>query len=255
MKKPSSLSVGEVLTQGFDAVAFNPIGTLLPALLFGALPAAMIGYFIEGASADIELDLGILALSIIFSAITNMTVQGTLTRVVLAHLNGDDVPSRYSVRSGFRVAGALIGGGLVIGIISLVTSALLLLPGLMLYALWSVAAPVLVDERRGLTSALKRSAALVRPVFWRVMLLDALILVTYFVFWLILGLAGIWFQYGHSALVEDIPTPLPLGFYLLAALPVALASAVWGAVMVVLYSKLREHADGQPTTYLATIFS
>jgi hypothetical protein len=73
------------------------------------------------------------------------------------------------------VVGLLAGIGVVVGFI------LLIIPGLILITIWSVAAPVVVLERPGAVRALRRSRELVRGNGWQVfgviLVLDILVVI------------------------------------------------------------------------------
>ena len=62
----------------------------------------------------------------------------------------------------------LLGLGIVAGIAIGIGFLLLIVPGLILMTIWSVAAPVLVLERAGVFASLGRSRELVRGNGWQV---------------------------------------------------------------------------------------
>ena len=244
-------SIGRVLARGTGAVAADPARTLGRALLFGAAPACLYNYFAERASADETLAVAAAVASLVVGAVTNLAAQGALTPVVL---EGRDGAGRTGVGGAVRALPALVAAGLLVGVLCLVAGAFALLPGLALFALWSVAGPAIAAEGLGPVSGLRRSAALVRPVFWRVLLLNTLLLVGYLVFWLAIGAGGLYLWYGSDAFVGDEPTPLPLGFWLASAPLWTAATALWGSVAAALYAALRERLDGVPSDHLRRVF-
>ncbi len=91
------------------------------------------------------------------------------------------------------VLGSLILVSIVAGIAIVIGFALIILPGLILLTIWSVAVPVIVVERPAGLGALGRSRALVRGNGWRVF---GVILVLYF---LVLVVSGALQAAGDSA--------------------------------------------------------
>jgi uncharacterized membrane protein len=79
------------------------------------------------------------------------------------------------------VLGQLILVGIVAGVGIVIGFVLLIVPGLILITIWSVAAPVVVLERPGVFAALARSRELVRGNGWQVfgviLVLDILVVI------------------------------------------------------------------------------
>jgi hypothetical protein len=123
------------------------------------------------------------------------------------------------------IAVGIVGGiGIVIGLL------LLVIPGLVLITLWSVAAPVVVLERPPGVRALRRSRELVRGHGWQVfgviLILDVLVLVASSALELLANSAGAGVGIIVRVIIGVLTAPLP-----------ALAAAV-------LYFELRR--AGQP---------
>ena len=72
------------------------------------------------------------------------------------------------LRAATPVLGQLILVGIVAGIGVVIGFILIIIPGLFLLTIWSVAAPVVVLERPGVFAALRRSRELVRGNGWQV---------------------------------------------------------------------------------------
>lgn len=261
MRGTEELTIARVLSRGLRVATADPASIMGTALLFGALPASIIGFAVEIAWDIVERaggDAGMTAmllLSLVAGMVTNMTVQGALASAVLADADGRCLSAGEAMRPAWRALGALIASGIAIGTAVLAAATLLVIPGLLLYALWSVAAPAIVAERCGVLAGLRRSAALVRPVFWRVVLLNMLLLFGYLAFSIALSLAGTYLWHGAAALASDDAAPMPLSYWFVFALAVTPASAAWAAVIGALFTELRERAEGRSTDHLARIFA
>jgi hypothetical protein len=113
------------------------------------------------------------AASAVFSMVGVVVYAGILDKVVGAHLHGHpdlDVPEIWRVLP----LGRLVAADVVLAVATLVGLALFVVPGVIIFTLWSLVGPVLTIEDRTVGSALRRSAHLVRPHFWLTLLLVTL---------------------------------------------------------------------------------
>ena len=90
---------------------------------------------------------------------------GILDKVVGAHLHGHP---DLSVREIWNVLPLrrLLAADVLLAIATLVGLALFVIPGVILFTLWSLVGPVITIEDRSVGSAFRRSWHLVRPCFW-----------------------------------------------------------------------------------------
>jgi uncharacterized membrane protein len=131
---------------------------------------------------------------------------------------------------------------------------LLIVPGIMLYIRWSVAAPALVEERIGVFDALGRSSDLTDGARWKIFGLELVALVGY---WMFSGaVAAILFSMygGMEGMRATAATGFPLTYYAISAVSSTITSAVWGVIQTALYVELRNWKDGPPTDALAEVF-
>jgi hypothetical protein len=98
---------------------------------------------------------------------------GILDKVVGAHLHGHpDLTLRevWTVLPLWRLGGADV----LLALTTIVGTALFVVPGVVIFTLWSLVGPVITIENRSVTSAFGRSYQLVRPRFWLTLLLVTL---------------------------------------------------------------------------------
>jgi hypothetical protein len=90
---------------------------------------------------------------------------GILDRVVGAHLHGHP---DLSVREIWRVLplGRLLAADVVLALATLAGLVLFVVPGVVIFTLWSLVGPVITIEDRSVASAFRRSWRLIRPCFW-----------------------------------------------------------------------------------------
>src|SRR4029077_1433920 len=129
------------------AVVFVCTG-ILTALLIAAAPALAL-------------------LAIVISLVATTLFTGMIVQLVADLQDGRrDASVGELLRAAVPVIGQLILVGIVAGVAIVVAFVLLIVPGLILITLWSVAAPVVVLERPGVFAALGRSRELVRGNGW-----------------------------------------------------------------------------------------
>lgn len=110
--------------------------------------------------------------SIILALVGGLLVQGALVEVVRDLHEGRDAGpiGTYYTRTRDRL-GTLLGASLLYGIGVAVGFLLLLVPGLIAVARWSLIVPLVVIERLGVREAFSRSSALVKGQTGRVLVL------------------------------------------------------------------------------------
>ena len=137
---------------------------LVPAALIVFVPVAILnGVLLASGGVLVAL------LTAFIGTVATYWYQGMV--VEAAH---DIMDGRRDHRVGTLVASVrpvvltLVVTGIVAGIGILIGFILLVVPGLFLLTIWSLAAPVVVVERKGVTDALGRSRDLVRGHGWQV---------------------------------------------------------------------------------------
>ncbi len=151
---PASLNIGSILSRTFSTVKENPAVFLGTAML-AALPDAVISFLAAGYSDSKNAWL----FSTVISSVLYLVVQGAIAHAVYRCLRREHAAVGESVSRGtahlipILVASILSGFGVVLGF------AALLVPGLILCCMWSVAIPACVVERLGPIQSMSRSAA------------------------------------------------------------------------------------------------
>ncbi len=105
------------------------------------------------------------AMSAVFSMAGVVVYAGILDKVVGAHLHGHP---DLSVREIWRVLPLrrLAAADVVLAAVTLAGLALFVVPGVVIFTLWSLVGPVITIEDRSVSAAFRRSWQLVRPCFW-----------------------------------------------------------------------------------------
>lgn len=245
-----SLGVGGIVADSFSILFKN----FVKVMILGFVPGA-IGLIISGMlnGWDVALGLavpGFASGGAIGGFVIGLLVQLALYGITIALL----VQLAYDTKLGRPVSiGRYFGPalsaaipitilGLVIGVLAGLGTLALLLPGLWIYAVYSVTAPVIVIEKAGF-GGMGRSAALTKEYRWPI--LGAVILVgicSAVINFIGLYIAGFFGAIGVVALM------------LVTAALTAVAYGLSGISIALIYARLREIKEGVGVDELASVF-
>ena len=157
------LSVGDTLSRTFS-IYRDQAGVLLPVAFWLFLVLAIA----ELLAGDNELSLFVV--SFVLGLTITFLYQGMVVALVKDVQDGRrDHSVGELMRLVLPVLMPLIGAGLLVALGAGIGLLLLVAPGLYLFTIWSVTAPVIMVERRGVFDALGRSRQLVRGNGWPVL--------------------------------------------------------------------------------------
>lgn len=253
------MSVGRVFARGFGVISDNPLTVLGIALVLGALPSAVMSWvqqrFLVG-EMDTFQTIGSVGVSVVSFAIglaIQALVQGSLVRATLAFARGERATLGECIGAALGVVLPLVGLAIVMAVAVGLGFMLLIVPGIMLYVMWSVASPALVAERTGVFEALGRSRDLTRGARWKIFGIEAILVIGYYIF---VGALGAGMIAGLGTDFRAFPTTgLPIGWILATILMSVVVNTVWSTVQSSLYVELRNWKEGLPEQALEEIFS
>jgi len=157
-----SLDIGSVISRTFN-IYVDQASVLLPA---AAVVFVLVGV-VTAVLVAISPVLLIVAFVVILVGTTLFT--GMVVELVADVQDGRrDATVGQLLQAATPVIGQLILVGIVAGIGIAIGFVLIIIPGLILLTIWSVAAPVVVLEHPGVIAALGRSRELVRGNGWQV---------------------------------------------------------------------------------------
>ena len=156
------LDVGAVIRRVFD-IYVDQYSVLLPASAVVFVITGLVSALLVAAAPGLAL------LALLLSLIATTLFTGMVVELVSDVQDGRrDHSAGELLRAATPVLGQLILVGIVAGVGILIGFVLIIVPGLILITIWSVAAPVVVLERPGVFAALGRSRELVRGNGWQV---------------------------------------------------------------------------------------
>jgi hypothetical protein len=158
----SRVDVGAVIRRTFEIYADQAL-VLITAAAVVFVISAVVGALLVTASP------GLAIIALVVSLVASTLFTGMVVELVADLQDGrrDTSPGQL-LRAAMPVLGQLILVGIVAGIGIVIGFILIIVPGLILLTIWSVAAPVVVLERPGGLRALGRSRELVRGEGWNV---------------------------------------------------------------------------------------
>src|SRR5215213_1687322 len=175
------LGIGEILDAGIKLflrhwrpLVLSVVGLILPVQILSALVTASVAPeqfdltsdesgVEEGEEAEFLIGQGIIAL---LSAISILLATAVCFKAVADAYLGVEPDWRRSLRFAVRRLGGLLGVAILGGLLVALATIALVVPGIWLFVMYSVAVPALLLERIGAWSALRRSFRLVRGRWW-----------------------------------------------------------------------------------------
>lgn len=175
-------------------------------------------------------------------------LQGMVVKAAVNGFNGKQTAFQDVFDVGVRNLLPLLGLAIIAGLATILGYILLLIPGLILSVLWSVAAPAVVVEKRGVFESLQRSRDLTRGFRWQVF---GLIVIYAVLSWIIGAAIG-----GVGLALGGLSGDTPNLWFNLATGPVVnvLSGVVASAGVAALYYELRTAKEGAAPDELAAVF-
>jgi hypothetical protein len=254
--------MGRVISGTFEVIGRNFVPFTLLALLLGGLPNLLVGLVqLRFAAGQPTLDptwIGGTFTGGLVMLVAAFVLQAAIVHATVTDLNGRRVVLGDSLKVGLRNCLPLIGLAILSGLAIALGFVLLIIPGLILMVMWSVAVPSKVVEKIGVFQAFTRSRDLTRgrrwPIFGLMVLyaiavwiLSALIMAAFAPFVMAKGLptAGTMENFaGSISVIQLIADPLIA----------TITTLVSTAGLATLYSELRGSREGVGPEALASVF-
>jgi hypothetical protein len=250
------LAIGEILDAGIKlflshwrTLVLSVVGLILPVQILSALVTASVAPeqfdfsttesgVEEGEEAEFLISQGVIAL---LSVISVLLATAVCFKAVADAYLGVEPDWRRSLRFAVRRLGGLFGvaiiGGLLVGLATLA----LIVPGIWLFVMFSVAVPAMLLERIGPWNALRRSFRLVRHRWWAT---AGALLVGYLLISIIGGLVSLLIMIVPSVVAEDNTLAAALGAVVGGTVGAVLTTPYSAAVVTLLYFDLRVRKEG-----------
>jgi hypothetical protein len=243
--------LGRVIERTFGAIGANGLPLLLMSVIFVGLPqAALVWGQAQWTQTDADLmTVGLLiwATSLLVGVVCNVLMQGVVTHVVVADLQGRKASLGESFGMAMKSFWVLLAVGIVAGIAMALGLILLVVPGVLIFLIWLVAGPVVVAEGAGVGRALQRSRDLTRNHRWWLLLLTVVYLVISWIIGILVGIAGM------ATTGFQVDAGLNFVTLVLGPLTQAISTLLWSSIIAATYVELRAVKEGGGQT-IASIF-
>jgi len=228
------LGVGDVIRTAIEAARRNIKALALLALLWVALPEAVRSLLTMNAETQ--------SMGSVFS-ILGIIFTGAAARLIISDLQGHPVAFKDAQQAAIKLFLPVFGIGLLAGLGVVLGMLLLIVPGVILALMWSVAVPVRVAEGPGVRAALHRSRVLTAGYRWPIFLVLLVTIIPAMI--LIVAALLIAMPFGAEG---------PIALVVVTPLMVAATSVIFGVVPPTLYMRLRDIKEGGGPVRLAEVF-
>ena len=258
--------IGRVINRTFGAIKNNFMTFFLASLLIMGLPMLLVGLmpiwlgsggFMNGDEVNETYFIGLMVggfLTFIVMLIGSVILQGALISASVNDFNGKRTSFGDSVGVGLRYFFPLLGLGILYGLAMMGGFLLLIIPGLLVALGWSVAAPILIVEKKGVTESISRSWQLTQGYKRWILLLWFLIIIISSLIGGVFGVALVFFGDPATVMLDGGSTSYHVANAIFSALSQALSTMVGAAGVAAVYYELRQIREGIGAESLAAVF-
>ncbi len=248
--------IGRVVSRAFAVLGRKAALFIGLTLLISGLPNLLLSALVASQMANADpnnlnpAQMGSFWLTLIVGFITYYIASAALTHASVLEVNGQKPGFAAALKTGVRHLLPLLGMGVLAGIGLMVGFLLLLIPGIILGIMWSVAVPAMVAENLGIMASLSRSRDLTRGSRWRLFALLAVGVLLLSVPTFVLAFATGLFADAAAGITPGI-TPASI----VQMLAGSVVNALFIALIASAYIELRAIRDGTSSEALAGIFA
>lgn len=247
------IDIGSVVQRGFAVIGRHWAAFLLLALLFGGVPSFLTQFLLlaESEGGNVGQTAIMYFPTLLFSVLAGYMLQAIVVRSVILDLSGRPADYGGSLAAALRLILPMIGLSIVSSVAIGLGMLLLIVPGVILYVMWIVAVPVLIEEQAGVIGSLGRSADLTKGSRWRIFALLLLFAIAWVIIWTVVG-----FAFGIALTPTGMSDLMGLSTTagLLSAASATIVGVLASAMLASLYVELRTVKEGASTDTLAAVF-
>lgn len=258
------ISVGKVFGRSANVIKDNPLATLGMSFALMALPSLLLNQVGLGAALFQNVQQRQYELAWVYGLIVGLLwviASGALVQATVAHDEGRPANPREMLQVGVMRCLPLFAVYVLMLLGIWVGTIFLVVPGIMLAVMWSVALPAIVAERPGVFGAFSRSRALTKGARWHVFGILLLACVIYLLASIAIGVGSV-AGYGSLGAITGggqvrMPVPTQPSFIvqLLQSIVTTVVLTWFTTVGASLFIELRDWKDGPDADRLADIFA
>ena len=238
--------VGHVFSKAWSVFSQNFL-TFVLVTGIASLPSLLFPQPAPGTEANPFANAGMGLLAVFL-----MIVLGTLSQAIVLYgafqvMRGRPIDLVESARIGMRRFFSIVGIAISVPVLCVLASVFFVIPGMILYVMWFVAAPICVVEQLGPFRSMGRSRELTKGHRWKIFGLQLLILIPALIVGAIIGAVMIASMGGFLAVAAALGTTL-------GQVVNVIWTAFYAIVIVVTYHDLRVAKEGVDTEQIAAVF-
>lgn len=252
----SRMSVGRVFERAFATVRTNPLTTITLAFLFGGLPLFAVEVFLSQLPSEafymtigstyVPGSVPVMLLKWFGGLVVSTISIAALTKPVVVFSYGGKAGFRESVWTVLRNIGSLLFLGSLLGLCVIVGTTLLIVPAVVVYLLWVVAAPALVEEGDGVFLSLSRSQELSEGARWKTFGVLLILMIPHIILYVLLA---------TILRTVDPNTTFNSAATVMILLIATIIQLLWSTVQASLYVELRDWKEGPGIDNLEDVFA
>jgi uncharacterized membrane protein len=242
-----TFDMGRVVSSAIAAATKHATVLFPVALGFAVLSNIIVTYGVSGIEPTQMMTSPIYWATMLFATLGGFILQAYVIHIVVDGLRGNQPSIGSSLAAAMRSLIPLILTGLLVTLGAYVGMILLIVPGIILFVMWSVAVPVVVVERVGPLQAMGRSRFLTKGSRWAIFGLSLAAIVVI----MILSFAIYGFNVTAMAAAAQSPN---IGRIIAASLLGCVTSVLMSAGIAAIYSELRMIKEGVSNDQLAAAF-
>jgi len=242
--------LGRVMERTFTIIGKNAAVFFGASALLVGVPSALSAYGQTNAmTSEAGMAFVFIAIGTVLYLVGLYVLQGMVVKAAVNSFNGQTTSFGDAFNVGIQKFFPLLGLGIVAGVGMGLGYILLIVPGVILTVMWSVAAPAVVAEKRGVFDSLQRSRDLTRGYRWHVFGLLVIYLILSWIVGIAVGGLSVAFGGGFLDGAPNIWVAMISG-------PVVniLSGVVASAGVAALYYELRTAKEGVGSEDLAAVF-
>ena len=252
------VSIGRVFRRALSALGKSPALIVGLALILGGMPSLALRYIASiliiggpanAGSASIYRLLELMLVSMPFSLAVSSLAHAAMTRATVSAIEGRTDSFGACLETALAVFLPVVAMSIVSAIGVGLGLILFVVPGVILYLIWSVALPALVIERIGIFEALRRSAVLTKGAKWQIFGISLIFVLT---FW---GLSLVLKTMGLAMFDPAQSSGLTTGNVMSGILQTTAVLIAGGTLWPSLYLELRWWNEGESVHELAEVFA
>ena len=247
--------VGDVVNRTFGAISRNFVTFFLLSALLVGIPTLIIGLAQWGMVSGDTSMIALYITAFIVNWAATYILQGALIHGAIFDFNGKKAGLGDCLSTGLKHALPILVISILMVIGTMIGMILLIIPGIILSLMWTVAIPARVVEHTGITESLSRSRELTRNNRWKILgLFIIYIIIATVISMIVMMPAGV---FGPQEPIEADPLGLGATSIVIVVFNVistVLTSVVSAAGISAIYFELRTAKEGIGSDALAKVF-